>query len=342
MPRTTCSPRLAPCTGAILKVVKKTITKTITKTTEHARPAIPIERRAIQRRAIQQRSHIARRPPPTPPRKSSGCAPGSQLHECAGGASACTPAADVLVVDAAGETTDDGTASPILCMRGGLTGGRKSLVDTGVAADADADEAEVKGNANANAKTNANANTNANTNSAADADADNANANANTTSAADADAANAGAVTHDVFDSQGRRFHGPALEGTNILRLVELAWFREECDYTLRARLGHHDRDAFDLVSKYVLALKARYFRARCLFVFVGISLCGLQCDEWSPVPLTAWCTQQKSYKRAFCPHLFALAYTCRASRKRARQKTSAYTSRVHTRAASIHLSRLL
>merc|ERR1719352_748913 len=91
---------------------------------------------------------------------------------------------------------------------------------------------------------------------AADADASNAaNAAAN---AADADASNAnaanaklcvGAAPHDVFDSQGRRFHGPALEGTNILRLVDLAWFREECDDTLRARLGHHDRDAFDLVS---------------------------------------------------------------------------------------------
>ena len=101
-------------------------------------------------------------------------------------------------------------------------------------------------------------------------------------------------MTHDVFDSQGRRFHGPALEGTNILRLVDLAWFREECDYTLRARLGHHDRDAFDLVSKYVLALKARYFRAWCLFVV------------WTAMRRVVSCPSHNLvYKRAFCPHFF-------------------------------------
>ena len=138
-------------------------------------------------------------------------------------------------------------------MRGGLTGGRTGRADAEAAADADADASNAAANA-ANAKA-ANA---------ANAKASNA-ANSATNDADDA--AGAGAVPHDVFDSQGRRFHGPALEGTNILRLVDLAWFREECNDTLRARLGYHDRDAFDLVSKYVLALKARYFRVRCLFV---------------------------------------------------------------------------
>ena len=185
------------------------------RTTKHARPA------------------TTRRPPPIPPRKSSGCPVASQLHDGAGRASACTPAVDVPVdvpVGDTGETTDDGSAPPILCMRSGLTGGKGA--GTAVAADANASNAAAAANAATN-------------------DAD--------------DAADAG--PHDVFDSQGRRFHGPALEGTNILRLVDLAWFREECNDTLRARLGHHDRDAFDLVSKYVLALKARYFRVRCLFV---------------------------------------------------------------------------
>ena len=231
MPRATYGPRV--CYTTVVKIVK-TIHKTTARTTKHARPA------------------TTRRPPPLPPRKSSGCPVASQLHDGAGGASACTPAVDVPVGDT-GETTDDGNASPILCMRGGLTGGRTGRADAEAAADADADASNAAANA-ANAKA-ANA---------ANAKASNA-ANSATNDADDA--AGAGAVPHDVFDSQGRRFHGPALEGTNILRLVDLAWFREECDDTLRARLGHHDRDAFDLVSKYVLALKARYFRVRCLFV---------------------------------------------------------------------------
>ena len=62
----------------------------------------------------------------------------------------------------------------------------------------------------------------------------------------------------DVFDSQGRRFHGPALKANNIMRLLDYAWFRTECDHTLRTRLDLHCRDCFDLVSKYLLALKAR------------------------------------------------------------------------------------
>jgi len=62
----------------------------------------------------------------------------------------------------------------------------------------------------------------------------------------------------DVFDSQGRRFHWPALKANNIMRLLDYTWFRRECDHTLRTRLDLHCRDCFDLVSKYLLALKAR------------------------------------------------------------------------------------
>ena len=66
------------------------------------------------------------------------------------------------------------------------------------------------------------------------------------------------AADPDAFDSQGRRFHRPALEATNIMRLLDFAWFRAECDHALRTRLDRHSRDCFDLVSKYLLALKAR------------------------------------------------------------------------------------
>ena len=62
----------------------------------------------------------------------------------------------------------------------------------------------------------------------------------------------------DVFDSQGRRFYGPALKANNIMRLLDYTWFRTECDHTLRTQLALHCRDCFDLVSKYLLALKAR------------------------------------------------------------------------------------
>ena len=48
---------------------------------------------------------------------------------------------------------------------------------------------------------------------------------ASNTAANDANAADAGAVPRDVFDSQGRRFEGPALEGTNILRLLQQVSF---------------------------------------------------------------------------------------------------------------------
>ena len=282
MPRATCGPRVRTYgprvryTTAVVKVVK-TINKTITRTTKHARPSMP-----------SQRPHFA--PRPSPPRKSTGCPVASQLHDCAGGASGCTPAVDVLVGDA-GETTDEASLRFCAC-GGGLTCGRRGLADTAGATDADADNATAIANAAIANTAIANcADDDANAviaNSAASANAAIANsaasANTNAYATADADAAIASALAHDVFDSQGRRFHGPALDGTNILRLVELAWFREECECTLRARLGHHDRDAFDLVSKYVLALKARYFRAHCLM------LCGLHCHNQSPFPLTTWC----------------------------------------------------
>jgi hypothetical protein len=70
----------------------------------------------------------------------------------------------------------------------------------------------------------------------------------------------------DVFDSQGRRFHGPALKANNIMRLLDYAWFRTECDHTLRTRLDLHCRDCFDLVSKYLVSSKCLLARkARCL-----------------------------------------------------------------------------
>ena len=64
----------------------------------------------------------------------------------------------------------------------------------------------------------------------------------------------------DVFDSQCRRYHALALKATNIMKLLDLPWFRTECDHTLRTRLGAglHCRDCFDLVSTYLLALKTR------------------------------------------------------------------------------------
>ena len=75
-----------------------------------------------------------------------------------------------MLVGNAGETTDDGSASLILCMRGGLTGGRRGMADTAAAANANASIASI-------------------------------------TAANDADSADAGAVPHDVFDSQGRPFY---------------------------------------------------------------------------------------------------------------------------------------
>ena len=120
------------------------------------------------------------------------------------------PAVDVLVGDT-GETTDDGSASPILRMRGGPTGGRRGLADTAGGTDAHADNVTAIASVVNCADDDTNA---AIANSAASA-----NANANAT--ADADAAKAIALAHDVFDSPGRRFNRPALEGTNILSLVD-------------------------------------------------------------------------------------------------------------------------
>ena len=62
-----------------------------------------------------------------------------------------------------------------------------------------------------------------------------------------------------IYDEYGRRFHRPTLAANNVVALVNEAWFREQCAQTLTTRLGLHGRDAFDLVSKYLLALKARW-----------------------------------------------------------------------------------
>jgi len=64
----------------------------------------------------------------------------------------------------------------------------------------------------------------------------------------------------DVFYSQCRRYHAPALKATNIMQLLDLLWFRTECDHTLRTRLGPDCHNCFDLVSKYLLTLKIRYY----------------------------------------------------------------------------------
>jgi len=64
--------------------------------------------------------------------------------------------------------------------------------------------------------------------------------------------------TRTTRPTHARRFHGPALEANNIMRLLDFACFRTEGGHTLRTRLALHCRDCFDLVSKYLLALKAR------------------------------------------------------------------------------------
>ena len=138
----------------------------------------------------------------------------------------------------AGETTDDGCESPILCVSRTATYAAKAVKcavpphnrpeEAGSTEGDEADEADEADGANG-----------------AD-EADDAN---------EADDADEG---RDVFDSQGRRFYGPALQANNVMRLLDHAWFRAECDHTLRTRLALHCRDCFDLVSKYLLALKAR------------------------------------------------------------------------------------
>ena len=42
-----------------------------------------------------------------------------------------------------------------------------------------------------------------------------------------------------------------------IMLVLDHAWLRTECDNMLRTRLALHCRDGFDVVSKYLLALKA-------------------------------------------------------------------------------------
>jgi hypothetical protein len=44
----------------------------------------------------------------------------------------------------------------------------------------------------------------------------------------------------DAFDSQSQRFYCPALEASNAMQLPKHAWFRAECDHTLRTRLPLH------------------------------------------------------------------------------------------------------
>ncbi len=126
----------------------------------------------------------------------------------------------------AGETTDDGCQSPILCVSRAATYDAKAVK----CAVPPYDRPEEAGATEAD-------------------DAD---------EAADADEADDADEGRDVFDSQGRRFYGPALKANNVMRLLDHAWFRAECDHTLRTRLALHCRDCFDLVSKYLLALKAR------------------------------------------------------------------------------------
>ncbi len=62
----------------------------------------------------------------------------------------------------------------------------------------------------------------------------------------------------DVFDSEGRRFYGPAVKASIIMILFDYVWFRTGYDHTLRTRIALHCRYCYDLVSNYLLALKAR------------------------------------------------------------------------------------
>ena len=117
----------------------------------------------------------------------------------------------------AGETTDDGCESPILCVSRTATYAAKAVKcavpphnrpeEAGSTEGDEADEADEADGANG-----------------AD-EADDAN---------EADDADEG---RDVFDSQGRRFYGPALQANNVM-LSRPWWFRAECDYALRTRLA--------------------------------------------------------------------------------------------------------
>jgi len=64
---------------------------------------------------------------------------------------------------------------------------------------------------------------------------------------------------------------GP-FKANTIMRLLDFACFRTECGHTLRTRLALHCRDCFDLVSKYLLALKT-HPRVGCALWNIDIDL---------------------------------------------------------------------
>ena len=72
----------------------------------------------------------------------------------------------------------------------------------------------------------------------------------------------------DVFDSQGRRFYGPALKANNVMRLLKHTWFRAECDHTLRTRLALHCRES--LISWRSISCQAPVFPSSRLSVFLA------------------------------------------------------------------------
>jgi len=78
--------------------------------------------------------------------------------------------------------------------------------------------------------------------------------------------------TRTTRPTHARRFHGPALKANNIMRLLDFACFRTQCGHTLRTRLALHCRDCFDLVSKYLLALKT-HPRVGCALWNIDIDL---------------------------------------------------------------------
>ena len=72
--------------------------------------------------------------------------------------------------------------------------------------------------------------------------------------------------------THARRFHGPALKASNIMRLLDFVCFWTKCGHTLGTRLTLHCRDCFDLVSKYLLALKT-HPRVGCALWNIDIEL---------------------------------------------------------------------
>ena len=156
----------------------------------------------------------------------------------------------------AGETTDDGCESPILCVSRTATYAAKA-VKCAVpphnrpeeAGSTEGDEADEADGANG---------------------ADDAN---------EADDADEG---RDVFDSQGRRFYGPALQANNVM-LSRPWWFRAECDYALRTRLALR-RDS--LISWRSTSCQAPVFPSSrlpvCLSFWPTACACG---SVWSNPP---------------------------------------------------------